>query len=229
MSSPTSLSSSVKFKHIPRADIPEQSAPSNSSKVKALTGVLVTVCILFTITLVYLLYRLYTTRKRRVDSPSRVDMESLHTPSPKTGRLFVWGWLTRCLSSNASKRSFSFNRSLFVVGRSGSRGENAKDFTPLDMTAGGQPQPQPVLTEEVLPETQSRSRWAFVMSWRDRAMREAQIPTLPPTSHAPTTIFSGPNATSQTVHHKPLKGQQQQDAPETTRTQTRRTFTIVNA
>lgn len=229
MSSSASHSSSVKFKHIPRTDSSEQpgSAPSNSSK-KALTGVLVTICILFTIALAYLLYRLYMTRKR-LNSPSRVDMENLQTSSPRTGRPFVRRWLTRYLSSNTSNRSFSFHNSLFVVSRLRPQEGSVKSFTPLEMTASRQPQRQPDPTEEVLSETQSRGRWAFVMSWRDRTMREGHIPTLPPTSYAPTTNFSGSNVMSQTADHKPSKGQQKLNAPGTARPQTRRTFAIVNA
>lgn len=190
-----------------------------------LTGVLVVICILFAIVLAVLLYRLFATKARR---SKKADVEVLHTSTGETGRPSVWGWINRYLSSNTKTRRIAFEPSLFVAGRPRLQSEGTKDLTLSQVPASRQRQSQPILAEDE-PETQPRGRWAFVMSWRDRAVGEAEIPSLPPTSHAPTTVFSGPTFGLGEVH--PLNSSrtpQQQKAPATLRTQPRRGFTVMN-
>lgn len=186
----------------------------NASKVNTLTGVLVTFCILFTILLVYLLYRIFA--KRGSDRNTGV----LPTASGQYNRSSAWGWVTRYLKFNPSKASVALSSRF--------RSEGRRSFTVLQ-----NPSSPPGILAEAEPGMQQKSttesRWALIMSWRDRTVREAEMPSLPPTSSAPTTVFSGPSLGTPAVG--PLRvqrPQQPQDRPETTRTQPRRMFAVMN-
>lgn len=207
---------------------------STSSKSKVVTGVLVSVCLLFAIVLAYLLYRLFKARARRSKALSKVGNEVLPTSTRKIGKPSTWGRMKQYLHFNSSSgsRSISFNPSLLVANRPRSQSESTKDLASSQLPTSGQRHSQAILAEDE-PETRSAKpavdgRWAFIMSWRDRAIREAEIPSLPPTSHAPTTIFSGPSLRHPQVHPSQSQRPQQQEAPVTPRTQPRRCFTIMN-
>ncbi|KXN89812.1 hypothetical protein AN958_04816, partial [Leucoagaricus sp. SymC.cos] len=197
---------------------------THPSKSKVLTGVLVAICILFAIVLAYLLYRLYHTRVQRPKTLTKADIETIPASQKQITRPSVWGWVTRLINVNASKRSIAFNPSLFVAGRPRLRSESSKDLP-------GQHHSQAILLHDELDtdfkKSVSGSRWAFITSWRDRAVMEAEIPSLPPTSHAPTTVLSGPTLARPSTRQILQQQQQQQDASGTQRP-ARRTFTIMN-
>ncbi|KAF9454926.1 hypothetical protein P691DRAFT_691072 [Macrolepiota fuliginosa MF-IS2] len=192
-------------------------------KSKILTGVLVTVCLLFGIVLAYLLRGFWTT-KIRWPRP-RTATEVLPISTQQTRQPFVWRWLGRCLGFRSINRGVPFNPSLFVANRPQSQSESMKDLALPQLH--GQRQSEAISLEDEL-ETQSKKsategRWAFITSWRDRTVQEAEIPSLPPTSNAPTTILS-----DLTPQVRPLQSHRPQQQEETPGTQPRRGFTIMN-
>ncbi|KAJ3560363.1 hypothetical protein NP233_g10888 [Leucocoprinus birnbaumii] len=197
---------------------------STPSKTKVLTGVLIAICLLFGIVLAYFIYRVYSSRSRRRIGQAQGDVELLPASPKQASHPTMWGWFRRYLNLNVSKRSISFNPTLLVAGRPRLRSESTKDLSGRHSPA--------IFEDEMDTHSKkpiSEGRWAFIASWRDRAVREAEIPSLPPTSHAPTTVVSGPVLGHPENHTiQPLRIQSQQ--PETPGSQrpVRRGFTVMN-
>lgn len=210
---------------------PDTAAPATSdsgtasSKTKVLTGALVAICLLFGIALAYLIYRICTTRARRPKALSNDDIEILPTTTEQASHSPVQGWIARYFSFNVTKPTLSFNPALLMVGRPRLRSESTKD-------SSGQRQSQAIFEDEVDTNSKkpvSEGRWAFITSWRDRAIREAEIPSLPPTSHAPTTVISGPALVRPDGHTtQPQRNQLQRPQTPGAQRTARRGFTVMN-